>query len=422
MPAAVAPPAAVESEVSDPGLNAEIRALYTRLIERSPRDAARLLEDYPDPFVEGVLVLLNPASRQQVLDALPRHRRELILAAASPENRRQWLANDGYPEHTVGRLMEPALAVFPATDTIAQAPERLRALTRRAFITYLYIVDGNERLAGVVVMRDMMLGQPEQTLESIMYPKPFALRPDQTLLEAMRETMLRHFPVYPVVNAQGYIVGLVRGQMLFEQQAVELSAQAGAMVGVQEEERLSTTWQRSLRFRHPWLQVNLLTTFLAAAVVGGFEHTIASTAVLAAFVPVMISQCANVGCQALAVSLRGLTLGELHPGRAHLLALKESWLGLLNGFLTGLTAGVGMYLSARWSGQGNALMLAVVVVVALTFSCVVAGLVGALTPVGLKRCGFDPATASSIVLTTITDLVSVAALLALAAWLVVGRH
>ena len=409
------------SEVIDRDLSAEIRQLYTKLIERNPRDAVEALADYPDEFVAGVLVLLNPAVRQHVLDALPRHRRELILAAASPENRRQWLANDQYPEGSVGRLMEPALAIFPATDTIAQATERLRALTRRAFITYPYVVDQHERLIGVVVMRDMMLGRPDAPLESIMYPRPFALRPEQNLIEAMRETMLRHYPVYPVVDAQERLIGLVRGQMLFEQQAVELSAQAGAMVGVQEEERLSTNWQRSLRFRHPWLQVNLLTTFLAAAVVGGFEHTIASTAVLAAFVPVMISQCANVGCQALAISLRGITLGELLPGRAKLLALKEVWLGLLNGFLTGLTAGVGMYASARWSGQPNALMLAVVVVLALTFSCVVAGLVGALTPVGLKRFGFDPATASSIVLTTITDLVSVAALLALAAWLVTSH-
>lgn len=420
MPAtATAPPAT--SEVIDRDLNAEIRQLYTKLIERSPRDAARALDDYPDEFVEGVLILLNPAVRQHVLDALPRHRRELILAAASPENRRQWLANDQYPEGSVGRLMEPALAIFPATDTIAQATERLRALTRRAFITYPYVVDAHERLIGVVVMRDMLLGRPDAPLESIMYPRPFSLRPEQDLIEAMRETMLRHYPVYPVVDAQERLVGLVRGQMLFEQQAVELSAQAGAMVGVQEEERLSTTWQRSLRFRHPWLQVNLLTTFAAAAVVGGFEHTIASTAVLAAFVPVMISQCANVGCQALAISLRGITLGELTPGRAKGLALKEVWLGLLNGFLTGLTAGVGMYASARWSGQANPIMLAVVVVLALTISCVVAGFVGALTPVALKRFGFDPATASSIVLTTITDLVSVAALLALAAWLVTSH-
>ncbi len=418
---AIAAESPATSEVIDRDLNTEIRDLYTKLVERSPRDAVKVLRDYPDEFVEGVLILLNPAARQQVLDAMPRHRRELVLAAASPENRRQWLANDQYPEGSVGRLMEPALAVFPATDTIAQATERLRSLTRRAFITYPYVVDAHERLIGVVVMRDMLLGRPDQPLESIMFSRPFALRPEQNLIEAMRETMVLHYPVYPVVDAQERLIGLVRGQMLFEQQAVELSAQAGAMVGVQEEERLSTSWQRSLRFRHPWLQVNLLTTFLAAAVVGGFEHTIASTAVLAAFVPVMISQCANVGCQALAISLRGITLGELTPGRAKRLAFKEVWLGLLNGFLTGLTAGVGMYVSARWSGHAHPLTLAVVVVLALTFSCVVAGLVGALTPVGLRKCGFDPATASSIVLTTITDLVSVAALLALAAWLVASH-
>ena len=410
--------AAASAEVIDQSLTTEIRELYTKLIERNPDDAVAALEGYPDDFVERTLSLLNPAARQQLLDAMPRHRRELILAAASPENRRQWLANDRFPESTVGRLMEPALAVFPATDTIAQATERLRTLTRRAFITYLYIVDDRERLLGVVVMRDMMLGQPGQSLESIMFAQPFALRPEQDLIEAMRETMLRHYPIYPVVDAQRRIIGLVRGQMLFEAQAVELSAQAGAMVGLQEEERLSTPWQRSLRFRHPWLQFNLLTTFLAAAVVGGFEHTVARIAVLAAFMPVLVGQCANVGCQALAVSVRALTLGELQPGRAKHLALKELWLGLLNGVFTGLTAGAGMYVTARWQGNGHALTLGLIVVAAMSLSCVISGLVGALTPVGLRRCGFDPATASSIVLTTITDIVSLGTLLSLAAWLV----
>ena len=409
-PIETAAPARADSE--------DIHLLYTKLVERSPRDAANLLVGYPEHFVEGVLELLNPAARQGVLDAMPRARREIVLAAASPENRRQWLENDRYGEGTIGRLMEPALAVFPPEATVAEAVARLRLLTSKAIITYLYVVDAEDKFVGVVVMRDMLLATPERTLGEIMIQNIFALTPDQHLVDAMRETVLRHYPVYPVVNAGRRIIGLVRGQMLFEAQTVELSAQAGAMVGVQEEERLSTSWRRSLRFRHPWLQVNLLTTFLAAAVVGSFEETIKHTAVLAAFVPVMISQCANVGCQALAISLRGLTLGELHAGRASSVAMKELWLGLLNGFLTGLTAGVGMYAIARYGGHAQPFRLAVVVVGALSISCVVAGLVGALTPVGLKRFGFDPATASSIVLTTITDLVSVAALLALAAWLV----
>ena len=405
-------------EVVDAELTDEIRDLYAKLVERSPRDAVKALAGYPDTFVEDVLELLNPVARQRLLRAMPHERRELVLAAASPENRKQWVENDKYPTGTIGRIMEPALAVFYPEATIAEATARLRELTKRAFITYVYVVDHDERLLGIVVMREMLLGQPDQKLETVMWRDPFALRPEQKRIDAMRETMIRHYPVYPVVDDERRIIGLVRGQMLFEAQAVELSAQAGAMVGVQEEERLATPWQRSIRFRHPWLQFNLLTTFLAAGVIGLFEGTVARIAVLAAFIPVLAGQSGNVGCQALALSVRGLTLGELRPGRAVSVAMKELWLGCLNGFFTGLTAGVGMFIAARWQGSQHAYLLAAIVVVALTLSCIISGVIGALTPLFLKRCGFDPATASSIVLTTITDVVSLAALLALAAWLV----
>ena len=111
------------------------------------------------------------------------------------------------------------------------------------------------------------------------------------------------------------------------------------MVGVEKEERLSTPWPRSLRFRHPWLQLNLLTAFLAAAVVGAFQGTIDRLVVLAVFLPVLAGQSGNTGCQALAVTLRGLTLGELRHGGGRRLVLKEALLGLLNGALVGLTAG-----------------------------------------------------------------------------------
>ena len=267
-------------------------------------------------------------------------------------------------------------------------------------------------------MRDMLLSPPDRPLGEIMFHNVFALTPDEEVVHAMRETMLRHYPVYPVVDARQRIVGLVRGQLLFEAQAVELSAQAGAMVGVRDEERSTTRWYRSLRFRHPWLQINLMGTFLAAAVVSRFEHTITRVAVLAAFMPVLLGQSAHAGSQALAVAVRAMTLGELGASRARWLALKELFLGLVSGFLTGLTAGLAMYAIARWQGSPHAGRLAWVVVGALTASCAVSGFVGALTPVVLRRLGFDPTTASSIVLTAVTDVVSLGALLGLAAWLV----
>jgi magnesium transporter len=234
----------------------------------------------------------------------------------------------------------------------------------------------------------------------------------------MREVVRRHYPVYPVCDAEGHLVGVVRGAVLFEEQAFEISAQAGSMVGVEKEERLTTPWQRALKFRHPWLQLNLVTAFVAAAVVGMFQDTVNRIVLLAVFIPVLSGQCSNTGCQALAVTLRGMTLGELKPNRAGALMWKEAWLGFLNGMLTGLVAAIGMFWLAYHQQNPQALMLAAITFVAMTGSCALSGVAGAAVPLALKRLGADPATASSIFLTTATDVVSMGLFLGLAAWLI----
>jgi magnesium transporter len=189
------------------------------------------------------------------------------------------------------------------------------------------------------------------------------------------------------------------------------------MVGVEREERLGTPWQRCFKFRHPWLQLNLLTAFVAAAVVGVFQDTLDQMVILSVFLPVLAGQSGNTGCQALAVSLRGITLGELVPGRAHTVVMKEALLGLLNGMLVGTTAGIGMFFLARSQGNPAAQQLGLVVLMAMTASCTVSGISGAVVPLVLRRMGADPATASSIFLTTATDVVSMGAFLSLATWL-----
>jgi magnesium transporter len=189
------------------------------------------------------------------------------------------------------------------------------------------------------------------------------------------------------------------------------------MVGV-EEERLSTPWPRSLKFRHPWLQLNLVTAFLAAAVVGAFQGTLDKLVILALFLPVLAGQSGNTGCQALAVTLRGMTLGELRPGAERSLVIKEASLGFLNGVLVGLVAAAGMYVTATVQHNPAALRLSLSVLLAMTASCVVSGIAGAMIPLTLKKLGFDPATASSIFLTTATDVASMGCFLSLATVLV----
>jgi magnesium transporter len=256
--------------------------------------------------------------------------------------------------------------------TVTETVEELRDLTRAAIVTYCYVTDDDGRLQGVVVMRDMLLATPDTRLDALMIKEVFAFREDTPLEDALKTAAAKHFPVYPVCDAAGVLKGLIRGDELFRNQAIEISAQAGKMVGVEKEERLNTPISRSLKLRHPWLQINLLTAFLAAGVVGLFENTLQQLVILAVFLPVMAGQTGNTGCQALAVTLRGMTLGELKPALVGRLVGKEGLLGLCNGLLVGLTAGAGMAFYAFSQNAAHPLVMGLCVTMAMTVSCTVA--------------------------------------------------
>jgi magnesium transporter len=389
------------------------------IAKRGEHEAAELLTRESDPVIASVLAEQNPGTADAILWAFPESRRQTVLDAAPPEYRAQWQRNHAYPEGSIGRLMDPPLAVIGPTQTVREIVDWLRPIVKKALVTYGWVVDAEGVLVGVLVFRELLFAEPDQVISELMVRSPFSLRPELSLTDAMREALRRHFPVYPVCDAGGKLIGIVRGQTLFEHQAFELSAQPGTMVGVEREERLGTPWPRCFRFRHPWLQLNLLTAFIAAAVVGLFQDTLDKMVVLSVFLPVLAGQSGNTGCQALAVALRGITLGELQPGRAHAVVLKEALLGLINGLLVGFTAGVGMLILARAQGNPAALSLALVVLCAMSLSCTVSGISGAVVPLVLRRLGADPATASSIFLTTATDVVSMGAFLGLATWLAV---
>src|SRR6266496_2454072 len=396
----------------------ELRELFTRAVERDPHEVVKMLEPYPDEFVVRMLELLNPASAVNILQRFDPPRRHTILATASVEGTQQWMRNQTYPERAIGRLMQPPLAVFRPQTTVAQATEQIRQLARKAIITYGFVTDEQEKLLGVIVMRDLLLAQSNQRLEEIMLANPFYLTPEMSLPDAMRAVLVRHYPVYPVCEKTGRLIGLLRGQMLFEAGAIELSAQPGEMVGVEREERLTTPWLRSLKFRHPWLQVNLFCGLLAALVVGLFQETIDRIIALAIFLPVLIGQAANTGAQALAVCLREMTLGDLRSGRARMLLIKEMLLGTLNGALTGVTGGIAMFIFATMVKSPLALTLGLVVFLAITISCCFSGVAGAMVPLALKRFGADPVTASCIVVTTFAGVGCLVVFLGLAALLI----
>jgi len=395
------------------------RRLSDRVRELDSQGAMERLAPLSDAEVAATLAELGPGHALDVLQKFTAERRGRIAAATLSGEGEQWLKDWHYPEGSVGRLVEAAPAHFRPQTPVREVIEALRDRVKRELITYVFATDEAGKLVGVGTFRELLYARPDQALADVMVHEPFYLRPEMSLVDAMREVVTRHYPVYPVCDANGRLIGLVRGQVLFEQQAFEISAQAGSLVGVEKEERAATPWPRALKLRHPWLQLNLLTAFIAAAVVGLFQNTVNQIVLLAVFLPVLSGQCSNTGCQALAVTLRGMTLNELHSGIGVRLMLKEAWLGLLNGMLVGVVASLGMFAMAHYQHNPHAATLALITFTAMSLSSVASGMAGAAVPLGLKRIGADPAMASSIFLTTATDVVSMGLFLGMATWLLI---
>jgi magnesium transporter len=393
-------------------------ALATQVKSLPPNEAAAVIERAQPAQAAEALQELNPALVQSILAELETGARRLIAATAPPEVAEQWKRNTRFLKGTIGHMMEAPLAVFKPDMTVGEAVEALRPLVRTVFITYIYVVDEEHHLLGLVTMRDLLFNSREARLSEVMLKNPFTLRPDLELPDAMKLTVNRHFPQYPVTDAEGKLVGLVRGASLFEQEAFEITAQAGSMVGVDKEERVATPISQSFKFRNPWLLINLVTAFAAGGVVAVFQGTLDKLVILATFLPVLAGQSGNTGCQALAVTVRGITLGDVKSGMARRLMSKEALLGLANGAVTGLLCGIAMYLFAMSQDSPHAFMLGVVVFLAMVASCAISGISGALVPMVLKRLGADPATASSIIVTTATDVSSMGLMLGLAALLI----
>lgn len=381
-----------------------ITELVETVKDETPLDAA------------AILVKLPPDEIQFILSRLPGEQAIAVAShlaeSAAPEDAATKAVLSGI-EETIGELMTPAPAILPAVHTVAEALAFLVKSTDISEISYIFATD-NRRLVGIVGMRDLLLAKPSETLAGIMVRNPFSFRTDTPVREAVDEVLYRHYPMYPVVDEHQQVVGVVHGWKLYERIASELSGQAGTQYGVAKEEQINTSVFSAFRMRHPWLQVNLITAFAAAFVVGMFEDTITQVVALAAFLPVLAGQSGNTGCQALAITLRGITLGQMRNYPVSKLLRKEILLGALNGALVGVIAGMAMFGYAVATGSVHPFLLGLVIFIAMIGACVGSGIFGVMVPLVLKRFGADPATASSIFLTTFTDIIGMGLMLFLA--------
>lgn len=358
---------------------------------------ADLLARLPESLARNLLGALTPIEAVRFLGALDADDRERLLARLDTELQASLRELMSYPQDSAGRLMDTRVRTFRLETTVGDALEVLRQSNGRS-PRVLFLTDRENHLRGQVPIQDVAMAAPEARLRELAQGVPAAVRAMDAREEVV-ETFERHHQTdLPVVDLDGRLMGLIQHAMLVQALQEETSADIGAMVGVSPQERaLSKPWF-AVRKRLPWLQINLLTAFLAASVVGVFEATIAQFTALAVLLPVVAGQAGNAGQQALAVTMRGLSLREVTVRQWFAVTAKEVGVGLVNGLAVATTCGLGVWL---WSGS---LGLVLVIMAAMVLAMVAAGFAGAVVPMALTRFGQDPAQSSSIILTTVTDI------------------
>lgn len=373
-----------------------------------PMDAAeRVLERMEGPLQQRLVARADPVRCARVLARLDPGLHDRLLAGASPARARELGELMRYREDSAGALMDPRFLGLRLDMTVRAALQRLRRVRPRS-ARQLFLLDDADRPARMVELQDLALAEPTALVAELGQPLPAVVSPTASREEVVDLFDRHRLSDLPVVDLDGRLVGVIRHDALVEAMRTEASADLQAMVGASRDERALSGVGFVVRKRLPWLQINLLTAFLAAAVVGLFESVIAQFTALAVLLPVVAGQSGNTGAQALAVTMRGLALHEIGTSQWLRVARKELGAGFVNGVAVAAVTAAGVWV---WSGSTG---LAVVIATSMVIAMVAAAFAGVVIPVALSSLGQDPAQSSSIILTTVTDVTGFFAFLGIA--------
>jgi magnesium transporter len=371
--------------------------------------AAMLLRNADDLFIGAITAQLEPQLAASILMHLPSEARERMAKQISGKLKDQIRELLEYPEGSIGRTMTTDFITLKKHRRAKEAIEKIRSLAKRGFpSSYVYVVDDDSRLVGVLNMRALMLADPDAIVEDVSSKDLFTLHCFTDRQDAANELAKRKFFAVPVVDSENRILGLVKAERMILGVQDEATKDIQRMFGAGGDERVFSDISFSLKKRLPWLHINLATAFLAAFVVAMFQGIIAKLTILAVFLPVVAGQGGNAGAQSLAVVMRGIVMREIPKGKFLQLVLKEGKIGAVNGIVIGIVTAL-----VAWVWYGNP-YLGLVIGLGMLVNLIVAGLSGAAIPLMMKKIGIDPAQSSSIILTTVTDVLGFLAFLGFA--------
>jgi magnesium transporter len=374
------------------------RLAMEALAEMEPAAAAELLSDRPAEDIARLVQEIPTDDAATIIDHLPEELSAAVVELMKPKPGGGVGELLEYAEKTAGRIMNPNVFALREDQTAGEAITALQQARDVEMVFYLYVVDERRHLVGVVSLRRLLLVPPDTPLKRIMTTDLISVRADMDQEEVARQVASYNILAIPVVDEENKLVGVITVDDVIDVIKDEATEDVYRLAGVASDDRVFTRATDSLRRRLPWLIVNLATAFMAASVVAIFEPTISKVTALAIFMPIVAGMGGNAATQTLAVIVRGIALGELTWGNSRAALFKEVMVGLGNGVATGVVAA-----AVAWLTRGNA-MLGMILGMAMIINMFVAAAAGTLIPLALRALKVDPALASSVFITTLTDV------------------
>jgi magnesium transporter len=367
------------------------------LLDLDENDLNEILEALDDTTLAAICSSSAPDDAADLLDSLDEDRRGSVLEVLGATQGAKLESLLEGEEETAGSLMNTDFLALDEEMTVGQAIEAIRQYPRKESFFYVYCVDSDDHLVGVLSLRSLILANASIRLKDVMVQSVV-----RTQIESSPEEVAQLVSKYdllsmPVVDHQNRLVGVVTVDDVLDVIQEQAEEDLLHLAGVGASDRVMTRARDSFRARFPWLAVNLVTAFLASSVVRYFEGTIERWTALAAFMPIVAGMGGNAGTQTLTVFVRAIALGEIDWATGIRPIWKEMLVGLGNGAATGMLT---MLIVGIWTGDW---ILAVILFIAMTLNLIIAGLAGGIVPLVLEKFGFDPAIASSIFVTTCTD-------------------
>ncbi|MBM40571.1 MAG: magnesium transporter [Acidobacteria bacterium] len=382
------------------------RLAMEALIEYGPEPASTLLAEHPPGRLAQWLQEMPSDDAAALIDEFPEQISDAVLEQMRASGEVENLLE--YAEQTAGRIMNPTVFALSEELTAGEAIQALQGSREVEMVFYLYVVDERRHLVGVVSLRRLLLVSPETPLRRIMTTDLISARVDTDQEEVAQHVANYNLLAIPVVDEENKLAGIITVDDVIDIIKDEATEDIYRLAGVSGDEHVFSPASESVRKRLPWLAVNLITATMAAFVVRAFQATIDEVVVLAVFMTIVASMGGNAATQALTVIVRGIALGELTWGNSRKAVFKEALVGLSNGLALG-TIGAGV----AWSMSGN-LYLGLILGLAMVINLLVAAVAATVIPIILRALKIDPALASAVFITTLTDVFGFFAFLGLA--------